>query len=214
MQYLFFDLDGTLTDSYEGISKSICYALDAFGLPRPDEAILRACVGPPLYGSFERYFHMSKADAVRAVDKFRERYHETGWRENALISGAKECVTALKAAGKTLAVATGKPTEFARKILDKFDILQYFSAVVGSNLDGTRTDKAEEILVAMKLVGAAKEQSAMIGDRNYDIVGGKQAGIFTVGLDVGYAEEGELTGADPDVLFGDYPSLTRFLLEN
>lgn len=212
MKYLFFDLDGTLTDPYEGITKSALYAIDYFGYPRPEESVLRTCIGPPLYGWFQTVFSMTEEESVRAVEKFRERYHEVGWKENALLPGVKEGLFVLKKAGKTLAVATGKPTPFAKKILEFFGVAECFSAVVGSELDGTRITKEEELSCAMQQVGARREESVMIGDRKYDILGAHALGVTAFGVEIGYAEQGELENAGADLIFQDFPSLTEYLL--
>ncbi len=212
MKYLFFDLDGTLTEPYEGITKSVIYALASYGIPRPDETTLRACIGPPLYAYFSDCFGMSAEESVRAVEKFRERYHAIGWKENALIAGVAESLERLAASGKILAVATGKPTVFAEKILSRFKIRSLFSAVVGSGLDGSLTEKREELARAMELVGAPAGESAMIGDRKFDVEGGRACGVFTAGVRCGYAEEGELERAGADVIFDDFRQLTEYFL--
>ncbi len=212
MEFLFFDLDGTLTEPYEGISKSILYALSRFGLPDPGEEALRACIGPPLYDSFEHRFGLGKEGSLEAVRLFRERYHDVGWQENALLPGAAEALRTLSAAGKKLAVATGKPTLFAERILRKFGVFGCFSAVVGSNLDGTMTEKKEELGEAMRRLCAPREQSAMIGDRKYDVEGAHALGVFAAGVTFGYAEEGELEAAGADAVFASFPALTAYFL--
>lgn len=214
MKYLFFDLDGTLTDPYEGITKSALYAIDYFGYPRPEERVLRTCIGPPLYAWFQSVFGMTQEQSVQAVEKFRERYHAVGWKENALLPGVKEGLFALKRAGKILAVATGKPTPFAEKILQLFGVAECFSIVVGSELDGSRITKEEELSCAMQAVGATKEESVMIGDRKYDVEGARAVGIKAIGAEIGYAEKGELESAGADVIFSDFPSLVQYLLKD
>lgn len=210
MQYLFFDLDGTVTDSYEGISKSILYAFESLKLPRPTKAQLRACVGPPLSESFSRIFGLTGEKSDAALKKFRERYHEIGWRENALIEGAEEALRKLKARGKTLAIATGKPTVFAERILTHFNVRDLFSAVIGSGFDGSLGEKREELACAMNAVGAPQKESAMIGDRQSDISAAKQCGVFSAGVLFGYAEAGELEGAGADILFRSFSELETY----
>ncbi len=212
MKYLFFDLDGTLTYSDEGITKSIVYALESLGMPRPDEKLLRACIGPPLTDGFARYFHLTGEQNGLAVKKFRERYHDVGWKENRLIEGAKEALLALKERGKTLAVATGKPTVFAERILSYFEIRDLFSCVAGSGLDGSRSKKREEIAAAMNGVRASAHESAMIGDRKNDVEGAKACGIFAAGVSFGYAEEGELARAGADIVFDDFIQLQQYFI--
>lgn len=212
MTYLIFDLDGTLTEPFEGISKSILYALEKSGYPPCDEVTLRECIGPPLFYSFTRIFGMSEEMANRAVLYYRERYHTLGWRENALLPHVKEGLEKLHEAGYVLAVATGKPTLFAERILFHFGVRKYLATVVGSELDGSLGKKVEEINEVLFRLNADKGECLMIGDRKYDIEGAKQAEIASAGLYCGYAEEGELEKAGADRVFPDFPSLVEALL--
>lgn len=212
MKYLFFDLDGTLTDPYEGIAGSILHALSSCGLPPADEKTLRSCIGPPLFDSFTRIFGMSEEQAAFAVSEYRKRYGQVCHLENRLLPFVGEGLKKLGEAGYVMAVATGKPTATAERILSHFGIRESFSAVVGSNLDGTLALKCEEIALAMQKTGAVAAQSAMIGDRFYDIEGGKSLGLYTVGLSCGYAEEGELEAAGADRIFPDFRRMTEFFV--
>ena len=145
---LYFDLDGTLTDPYDGISKCILYALDKLGEPPIDEAALRGCIGPPLMDSFERI--VGHASAPLALTYYRERFGEIGWQENELYAGIPEVLDALLADGHRLYVATSKPTVFAERIVDHFGIARHFDGVHGSELDGTRTNKTELLQHALQ----------------------------------------------------------------
>ena len=144
-RYLLFDLDGTLTDPAEGITKCVQYALSYFGQAerRPEE--LYCYIGPPLPESFETYGGLSREEALLAVEKYRERFREKGMFENKVYPGVEKLLWTLRDAGRVLAVATSKPEVFAKEILGHFGLSEYFQEIVGSELDGTRMDKAEVI---------------------------------------------------------------------
>ena len=144
-QYLLFDLDGTITDPKEGITKSAQYALEAFGIHEPDADKLTPFIGPPLIDSFQEFYHMPPEQAALAVKKYRERFETIGWLENVPYEGMDELLRDLQKAGCRLAVASSKPTVFVERILAHFDIAQYFAVVVGSELSGARTKKEEVV---------------------------------------------------------------------
>ena len=214
MNYLFFDLDGTLTEPYDGISRSFIYALEACGKPRPSERELRLCIGPPLYDSFTGLFGMTGEEAKYAIQKYRERYHVVGWTENELIPGAEECLRALSACGKTLALATSKPKVFAERILRSFSLDGYFTYIAGCGLDGSLNTKAEVLAHAMRELGAPPQDCAMIGDRKYDTEGAKACGVFSVGVRTGYAEAGELEEAGTDVILPSLGAVKEYFLSS
>ena len=214
MRYLFFDLDGTLTEPYEGISKSFIYALKACGKKQPTVRELRLCIGPPLYDSFVNLFGMDDGEAKFAVQKYRERYHAVGWQENELVPGAEECLRALSACGKTLAVATSKPKVFAERILQSFGLDKYITYVAGCGLDGSLNTKAEVIAHAMQVLGASAGECAMIGDRKYDVEGARSCGIFSVGVRTGYAEKDELEKAGADVILDTLDGVKEYFLKD
>ena len=190
-----FDLDGTLTDPKIGITRSFAYALERFGIRR-DPDTLTAVIGPPLKDSFIDLFGFSDVDAEKAVWVYREYFSETGIFENTLYDGIPELLSDLKTKGFRIAVASSKPTVFVNKILSHFGIDVYFDAVVGSELDGRRTDKKEIITEVFRLLDVEKSQVVMIGDRKYDIIGAGEFGIDSVGVLWGYALPGEFDGAD------------------
>lgn len=194
-KYILFDLDGTLTESAPGIINSIRYTLDKLGLrPMTDEELKRF-VGPPLIESFTRYCGLSREEAARAVDVYREYFSEKGLFENAVYPGIPECLGALKSAGKKLAVATSKPQVFCERIIRHFGIDGYFDAVVGIPLDREDMTKAEVIKSAMELLGAVPEETVMVGDRDYDVFGARENGIPCIGVLYGYGSRGELSAA-------------------
>ena len=214
-RYLLFDLDGTLTDPAEGITKCVQYALSYFGQAerRPEE--LYCYIGPPLPESFETYGGLSREEALLAAEKYRERFREKGMFENKVYPGVEKLLWTLRDAGRVLAVATSKPEVFAKKILGHFGLSEYFQEIVGSELDGTRMDKAEvirEAFARLALEEADKPLTAMIGDRKHDIVGAKKNGIASVGVAFGYAEEGELEEAGADRIVASVSALRKLLL--
>lgn len=196
-RYVLFDLDGTLTDSGEGITKCVQYALKkAAGIEVTDMASLRRFVGPPLEDSFREFYHMEEALAKEAVRCYRERFSAVGMFENRVYDGMPETLRALREQGVLLGVATSKPAVYTEKILEKFQLLSYFSAVAGARLDGAHSTKPELIARALEMLGAAPEEwsasALMIGDRKFDIEGAKAVGIDSVGVTYGFAPEGEL----------------------
>ncbi len=194
-----FDLDGTLTDSADGIINSFVHALKHYGLPHDDREALRRFVGPPLPYSFSHFCGFSPEKTKEAVAIFREYYKEQGIYENVVYDGVPEMLAALKNAGKTLVVATSKPEEFAKKILARFDLAKYFTVIAGATMDEKRTDKAEVIAYALSLAGITdKTRTVMIGDREHDILGAKKIGIMSLGVLYGYGDLHELQNAGAD----------------
>lgn len=212
---ILFDLDGTLSDTEEGIVKSVQHALAAFSVQEEDPASIRRFIGPPLRESFRLFYGMTAEEAERAVAKYRERYETVGVYENRLFDGVPGMLAALRRAGKRLAVATSKPTVFARKVLRQHDIERYFEVVVGCELDGRRDTKEEVISEALRQLGIGeteRKNTVMVGDRRHDLNGGKAFGLKTVGLRLGFADPGELEACHPDHIAADIAELTAYLL--
>ena len=196
-KYLFFDLDGTLTDPFEGITSAILYALGKMGMEKPERAFLGKFIGPPLTGSFREYLGMTGEEADRALALYREYYRDRGLFENALYPGIPEALAKLKSAGKTVCLATSKPEPFARRILEHFSVDGYFDELCGATLDGTREPKAAVLreLTARLAVDPADQNAVMIGDRRHDAEGAREIGIPTVGVLWGYGSREELEAA-------------------
>ncbi|QSO51061.1 HAD hydrolase-like protein [Alicyclobacillus curvatus] len=278
---ILFDLDGTLTNPKLGITSGVQHALKKFGIDEPNLAKLESFIGPPLRQTFMEQYGLSEEDAKTAVSYYREYYDPIGWRQNEVYPGIPEALATLSSAGYAIGLATSKPTVFAERILTHFDLRDAFSVVIGSNLDGTREDKAEVIAAALEqsgmaplvdgavhsrgqvgqgqtdagqagegeridgLVGqgkglqgesldgqaphdydppAGKHQAdngrsqrgiwpgpqdegnfvVMVGDRKYDIIGGKKWGLYTVGVTYGFGSRDELESAGPDHIV-DHP---------
>ena len=210
-QYLLFDLDGTLTDPMVGITSSVQYALEKFGIHVRYLKELIPFIGPPLAESFQKFYGFSKEDAEKAIQYYREYYAPKGIFENEVYEGIPEMLAHLTEAGFTLLVATSKPTVFARKVLKHFGMEDYFSFVGGSELDGSRTKKAEVISYILKTCGIEAKEAIKIGDRRHDIEGGKACGLESVGVLYGYGTEQELTEAGADHIIRTVAELEDYL---
>ncbi|MEM7547676.1 MAG: HAD hydrolase-like protein [Pseudomonadota bacterium] len=194
MTHVFLDLDGTLTESGIGITRSIAHALEAMGHPVPPQAVLDQQIGPSLWDCFAG-FGMDRADQDRAVALYRERYTTVGLFENRVYDGIAEMLVRLGEAGCMLHLATAKPIAYAKKITAHFDIGRHLTREFGSELDGTRTDKTELIAHALTETGASPAASFMIGDRHHDMIGALNNGLTPVGALWGYGQPGELSDA-------------------
>lgn len=193
---ILFDLDGTLTDSAEGIVNCAEYALNAMGITEPDRSRLLRFIGPPLVDSFMDFYGMSREDALKAVALYRERFPVKGIFENRVYEGIPEALDMLKKAGKRLAVATSKPEVYAKRILEHFELAEYFEAVTGAELSGERNAKSEVIEECLKRLGNPDKGTVlMVGDRKHDVIGAKACGVDCAGVKFGYAEENELENA-------------------
>lgn len=211
-QYILFDMDGTLTDSRIGIVKSIQYSLNYFGIEVPDLNELTQFVGPSLYDSYVNFYHMSPENAETAVSKYREYYAGKGIFENALYDGIADLLKNLSSSGKTLAVATSKPTVFTEKILDHFEISDYFDFVSGSDLSDTHIDKGNIIQTALENLNVSEPADAiMVGDRNVDIIGAERNRIESVGAVYGYGGRDELASVSATYLVDTVAELSELL---
>lgn len=212
--HLLFDLDGTLTEPEEGITKSIQYALHKMGIEEKDRKSLCRFIGPPLIPAFCKEYGMSEQESRQALYYYRERFCTVGMFENEVYDGIPELLHDLKRAEKTLLVATTKPTPQAEEILKHFNLAQYFDGIAGSNLDETRTDKAEVIEYALSLAPPAERQAVcMIGDRMYDAAGAMKNGISFIGVLYGHGSEEELRGAGAKTLVPSVAALYDCLLK-
>lgn len=194
---LLFDLDGTLTDPGEGITKSVQYALERMGRPEPDRDKLRAFVGPPLLEQFMAFGGFDRQEAARAVELYRERFAPVGIFENTVYPGIPELLESLRAKGFRLAVASSKPEKFVARILEHFRLDGYFGEAVGATMDQRRTAKADVIEEALRRLDLAERrgQVLMIGDREHDVLGARTAGLDCVGVSYGYGSREELEAA-------------------
>lgn len=220
-QYILFDLDGTLTDSAEGITKSVQYALGKMGIIENNLEKLQPFVGPPLLESFQEYYGLNQEDGLKAITYFRERFETIGIFENALYPGIKEMLKTLKKQGKINAVASSKPEVFVKRILKHFEIEQYFDVVVGGTLDETRVSKEAVVEEALKQLNDTdycsqpnSDNCVMVGDRKFDIQGAKEHNLRSIGVKYGFAPYMELEEAGADVIAETVEELTNVLLTN
>lgn len=190
--HVYFDLDGTLTDPFEGITRCILYALDELGFPHPDNDYLLSCIGPPLYDTFPEM--VGDELTLKAIDLYRERFNDVGWRENLLYDGILEALDDIRAAGHRLFVATSKPQVQAKRIVEHFGMGQFFETVYGCELDGTRSNKVELLAYAIAENPDATART-MIGDRKHDLIGALANGMQPIGVAYGYGSVEELEAA-------------------
>ena len=209
---ILFDLDGTITDPKVGITKSFQYALAHFDIHVKDPDELCHIIGPPIRDAFKEFFSFDDAGAELATAKYRERFPTIGIYENEMYEGMDNLLKNLKDDGKTLLLATTKPAIYAERILEHFNIAQYFSFISGSELSGERSDKHELITYALGNMNITDlERCIMIGDRKFDIIGAKAVGISSIGVLYGYGDESELRDAGADYLVRDVKELGEIL---
>lgn len=201
-KYILFDLDGTLTDPKEGITKAVAYALNHYGIEVEDLDSLCPFIGPPLTDSYTKFYGFGPEQAREGVQIFREYFQARGWQENKEYPGMKEMLKELKAAGHVLLVATSKPEAFAKKILEHFGMDQYFDMIGGADMEETRVRKGDVIRYVLDTMGIGcsqeeRSQMIMVGDREHDVLGARELGIDCVGVLYGYGtrEEMEACGA-------------------
>ena len=212
--YIFFDLDGTLTDSKEGILNCLRYALEKLEEPVPEEEVLIKFIGPPLQDSFMRYCGFDEDKATRAVELFRERYAPIGKFENAAAPGMPELCRRLKEQGYILALSSSKPEEMCVPICEKFGFAPEMETITGSPPlgDWQKEDVIRETMRRLGLTDADTPQILMVGDRKFDVLGARACGIDCVGVEFfGYAVPGELAEAGAIAVVKSAEELERFL---
>ncbi len=190
--HVYFDLDGTLTDPYDGITRCILYALERLGFPRPDDDYLYSCIGPPLWDTFPEL--VGEELTEKAVELYRERFVDVGWKENVPYDGIVEALKAIRAAGHTLFVATAKPHMHAARIVEHFGMGDVIHNVYGSELDGTRATKGDLLRFAIERNPGA-DARIMVGDRKHDLIGAIANNMTPIGVAWGYGSLEELTDA-------------------
>lgn len=211
-QYILFDLDGTLTNPEIGITSSVMYALEKFGVKVEDRKELHPFIGPPLSYSFQTYYGLSEADSELAIKYYRERFSVKGLYENEVYEGVEKLLQRLKESGKKLIIATSKPEEFTLKILAHFDLLKYFDYVAGATMDGSRGEKADVIRYAIEISGIQdRSQAIMIGDRKYDILGAKENGLDSIGVLFGFGDREELSEAGANYIAENVEDILKYI---
>lgn len=215
--HILFDLDGTLTDPKEGITKSVRYALGHFGIQVDDLDSLCPFIGPPLTDSYKKYFGFSDEQAWQGVLVYREYFSRQGWYENKEYPGIREMLKALKAAGKILLVATSKPEEFAVRILEHFKLAEYFDFIGGADMEETRSRKGDVIRYVLEECGLgcgqeAASKAVMVGDREHDVLGARECGLTCIGVLYGYGSRKELEDCKAAHVAGTIKDLEALLL--
>lgn len=213
---LLFDFDGTLFETGPGVINCVCYALEKLGIHETDRVKLRKFVGPPLFDSFQALYGFDDAAAHEAVRLYRERYQPTGIWECAPYDGIFELLQKLKRDGWKLAVATGKPTPSALRILERYEMAALFDFVCGSEFDGTRSKKHEVISCVLDHFAISDQpaKALMIGDRKYDAMGAEKCGVPCLGVRYGYAEPGELEAAGVIAIAESVSELEAYLYQH
>jgi len=197
-----FDLDGTLTDPKEGITKSIQFALTELGYNAPHADTLHWCIGPPLPLSFPRLLGSSDKSLIdQAVAHYRVRFKEVGMFENKVYPDIPQALERIAATGVRCFVATSKPHVFATRILDHFNLSSFFESIHGSELDGTRSDKADLVAHILSEEKIDPATSLIVGDREHDILGGRKNKIKTAAVTYGYGSRQEIAAIQPDFIF-------------
>ncbi|MBQ8166013.1 MAG: HAD hydrolase-like protein [Lachnospiraceae bacterium] len=199
-KYILFDLDGTITEPFLGISNGIKYALDKFGIKMEDNETLRKFIGPPLRDSFREYCGFTEKQAEDATRYYREYYSVKGLEENEIMPGMDKALKQLCDKGFKLYLATSKPEKFAKIILENLGLLEYFDIAAGASFDGTREKKEQVIEYLLKQIkekydGFNIEQAVMVGDRHFDINGASYFGMDSIGVTFGYGDFDELKNA-------------------
>lgn len=210
--YVLFDLDGTLTDSYNGITNAVSYSLAKSGVTPPPRAELRYFVGPPLIETFSEMWNGDIQKAEQSVAFYREYYSERGWSESSVYDGVPQMLQSLYESGLKLLVATSKPEYFTNRIIAHFGLDKYFCFVAGATLDNKRATKADVIAYGVKCAGVDVTRAVMVGDRDLDILGAKTNGLKSIGAVYGYGGKQELSSAGADFLADTPNDITEIIL--
>lgn len=211
-KYILFDLDGTLTDSQDGIMNAIEYSLKTYGITVQDRNSLRPFLGPPLSESMQKYYGFDRIKAVEAVERFREYYNTRGLFENRIYPGVETMLKTVRDAGCRLFVATSKPEQVAQEILEHFGLAEYFDYIGGATPDDSRVKKADVVRYVLDTAKIARPlEAVMVGDRKHDILGARQNGLESVGVLYGYGDRQELEEAGADYLAEQAADIAKFL---
>lgn len=208
-----FDLDGTLTDPMEGITKAVAHALAHYGIHIADRRTLVPFIGPPLQDSFRRFFGFTPEQADEACERYNDYFLPKGIFENQPYEGIDLLLARLKAEGRTLLVATTKPEPLAERILTHFGLRNYFDEIGGDTMERTRSDKAAVIAHVMEKagIGTRTDEAVMVGDTEYDIAGARKVGMDSIGVLYGYGDEQALLTAGPTMTARSIDELGRLL---
>lgn len=212
MDNILFDLDGTITDPFLGITKSVAYSLKSFGIEVESLDELKKFIGPPLVDSFQEYYHMSEEESLKAVDKYREYFKDTGLFENEAYEGIEKLLWDLSIQDKKLYICTSKPYVFALRILNHFGLSQYFDGIYGSELSGLRNAKKDVIEYCIQKEHLDVSRCIMVGDRKHDVIGAHAHQIPCVGVLYGYGSQEEFEACECDKIVRNLDELKNYLL--
>lgn len=212
IEYILFDLDGTLNESGKGIKNSIRYALKKFDIIDETEQKINNLIGPPLVDGFREFYGLSEEDSKKAVTYYREYYGTKGKFECELYLGVSEMLKTLVEKGKKLVVCTSKPQGFTTEILKHVGVFQYFTFVQGATLDGSLSEKPEIIAKALTELGIKESDAIMVGDRKFDVLGAKENGVKSVGVLYGYGDRQELENSGADYIVESVKQLEKLLI--
>ncbi len=215
LQYtnLLFDLDGTLTDSEEGIVKCVQHSLRPFGIEENDAFVLRSFIGPPLRDSYKRLYGFTEEQITAAIDLFHVRFDAVGKFENRPYNGIAELLSRLKDTGCRLMLATSKPEHFAQQIMDHFELAPYFDFICGAVGEGERQEKQDVIREILRIYPLLnRDNTIMIGDRKYDVEGAARCGLDCIGVSYGFGGRSELLAAGAAYIVETVAALGALLL--
>ena len=211
---ILFDLDGTLTDSSEGITKCVQYSLEKYGIIETDRKQLERFIGPPLIDSYMKYYGFTREQAIEARNVFNERYQPVGWKENVSYPGIETVLKTLKEQGKLLGIATSKPVNVAEKVLKLFGLWDYFSVFCAAPNNGIGGEKTGRILAALeeaRNLGWEGKHPVMVGDTRFDVLDAHECGLPCVGVTWGFAVEGEFEACDTEYVVSSMEELLEVL---
>ncbi len=212
--HILFDLDGTITEPFEGITKAIQYSLLKFGITVDDRETLRAFIGPPLFESFRNIYGMTNEESVRAVEYYREYYVPTGIYECYIFEGIENMLKKLSENGLSVILATSKPEKMAKTVLTHFGLDKYFSHICGASLDESRSKKSDVIAYALECAGNPdKNDCIMVGDRCFDIEGAHINGLSALGANFGNDNRDELEKSGAVATFDSADELCEYLMK-
>ena len=213
---ILFDLDGTLTDSSEGITKSMQLALRAIGIDEPDLNKLKKFIGPPLRGSMVKFYNSTPDEVQTALEVYRKRYTEVGWAENKAYPGMVELCRDLQAAGFRTGMCTAKPEFFAVPIAEKFGFKPYLETITGATLDGSMDDKAQVVALSLEKWNIVTEEdkavTVLVGDKSMDVLAAHANGIKCIGVGYGFGDYAELSEAGADIYLETVEDLRKYFL--
>lgn len=212
-KYIIFDLDGTLSDSKEGITKSVQYALEKVGIIEENLENLEHFVGPPMLEEYINAYGMSKDKALETLGYYRERYVPIGIYETKSFEGVKEILQILKEHGCGIGMATSKPENMAIEVAKYLEIEEYFDIICGADLKGPRQSKADVLNKLFEESDFVKEESVLVGDTKFDIEGANALGIDSIGVSWGTGTAEEMLNKGASIVFDDYKSLIDYLVE-